>query len=254
MAFGNKIIGRGKGGKARKAIKKGKGLGSGFRNVTDGRQPSVRVKTAKKRTNSSARWLQRQLNDPYVAEAKRLGFRGRAAFKLIDIDDKYNILRSGQRIVDLGCAPGGWVQVAQNRIGKSGYVAGIDLLDVEPINGADIIKGDFLDNDAPDKLKKLMQGPIDVVLSDMAAATTGHNSTDHLRIVALVEVAIIFACEILKPNGVFVAKVFAGGTEANLLAILKKNFKKVSHYKPPSSRKESAEIYVVARGFNGINL
>ena len=248
MVFGNKT--RGGGGK-KKPPAKGKGLGSGFRNVTDGRQTTVRVKTAKKRTNSSARWLQRQLNDPYVSEAKRLGFRGRAAFKLVDIDDKYDFLRPGQKIVDLGCAPGGWVQVAQNRIGENGHVVGIDLLEVEPIPGADIIQGDFLDDDAPDKLKALMQGPADVVLSDMAAATTGHNSTDHLRIVGLVEVAIIFACEVLKPGGAFAAKVFAGGTEASLLALLKKNFTKVSHYKPPSSRKESAEIYVVALGFKG---
>ncbi|RED53507.1 RlmE family RNA methyltransferase [Aestuariispira insulae] len=219
--------------------------------ITDSRYTRVRVKTAKKRKISSTRWLDRQLNDPYVSEAKRLGYRSRAAFKLIEIDDKYDFLRPGQTVVDLGCAPGGWVQVAQERIGGKGDVVGIDLLEVEPIPGATLLVGDFNDDDAPERLKAELGGPVDVVLSDMAPATTGHSPTDHLRIVGLVELAIHFALEVLKPGGSFSAKVFAGGTEQSLLNLLKQNFTKVAHFKPKSSRKESAEMYVVATGFKG---
>lgn len=222
-----------------------------IRNVTDGRKQRVRVKTAKRRKNSSTRWLQRQLNDPYVAEAQRLGYRGRAAFKLADLDNKYDFLQPGQTIVDLGCAPGGWVQVAQERIGGDGYVVGIDLQEVEPIPNADLIQGDFMEDDAPDKLKAFLKGPVDVVLSDMAPFTTGHAATDHLRIVGLVEAAAYFAMEVLKPGGIFVAKVFAGGTEAELLKLLKRHFNKVAHHKPGSSRKDSAEMFLVAQDFTG---
>ncbi|WP_420547410.1 RlmE family RNA methyltransferase [Curvivirga sp.] len=241
--------GRNRSGGGKKTGSKGSG---NIRNVTDGRQQRVRVKTAKRRKISSTRWLERQLNDPYVAEARRLGYRGRAAFKLAELDDKYDFLHPGQVIVDLGCAPGGWVQVAQERIGKEGKVVGIDLQEVEPIPGADLIQGDFMEDDAPDKLKALLKGAeVDAVLSDMAPFTTGHAQTDHLRIVGLVEAAAYFAMEVLKPGGIFVAKVFAGGTESELLSLLKKHFKKVAHNKPASSRKDSAEMFLVAQGFSG---
>lgn len=219
------------------------------RNVTDSRGARVRVKSARGRKLSSTLWLDRQLNDPYVAEAKRLGYRGRAAFKLAEIDDKHRLLKPGARIVDLGCAPGGWTQVALERCGEGGRVVGIDLLECEPIPGAVLLVGDFMEDDAPARLKAEMNGPADIVLSDMAANTTGHPQTDHLRIVALVETAYEFARETLAPGGAFVAKVFSGGTEAGLLAILKKEFERVFHMKPPSSRKESPEMYVVALGF-----
>ena len=240
--------GPGKGGGKKS---KGASRAGAVRNVSDGRQERVRVKTAKKRKLSSTRWLERQLNDPYVAEARRLGYRGRAAFKLVELDDRYDFLRQGQYIVDLGCAPGGWVQVAQQRIGKTGKVVGMDLLEVEPISGADLIQGDFMDDDAPDRLKALLGGKADVVLSDMAPATTGHSATDHLRIIGLVETAAYFARDVLKPGGTFIAKVFSGGTEQELLSLLKKDFSKVAHNKPPASRKESAEMYLVAMGFRG---
>ncbi len=222
-----------------------------IRNVTDGRHQRIRVKTAKRRKTSSTRWLQRQLNDPYVVEAKRLGYRGRAAFKLTELDNRYDFLQPGQTIVDLGCAPGGWVQVCQERIGDTGHVVGIDLQEVEPIPGADLIQGDFMEDDAPAKLKAYLKGPVDVVLSDMAPFTTGHATTDHLRIVGLVEAAAYFAMEVLKTDGIFVAKVFAGGTESELLSLLKKHFKKLSHHKPSASRKDSAEMFLVAQGFTG---
>ncbi|MDX1737476.1 MAG: RlmE family RNA methyltransferase [Alphaproteobacteria bacterium] len=244
--------GRGKTGSGSRGRGKSKSAAGGLRNVTDGRQQRVRVKTAKRRKTSSTRWLERQLNDPYVAEARRLGYRGRAAFKLADLDDKYDFLRDGQVIVDLGCAPGGWVQIAQERIGKTGKVVGIDLQEMEPIPGADLIQGDFMEPEAPEKLKQLLQGrDVDVVLSDMAPFTTGHSQTDHIRIVALVEAAAYFAMEVLKPGGTFIAKVFAGGTESDLLGLLKKHFKRVAHHKPASSRKDSAEMFLVAREFTG---
>lgn len=211
----------------------------------------VRVKTAKGRKLSSKRWLERQLNDPYVAEAKRQGYRSRAAFKLAEMDDKYRFLKPGGRIVDLGAAPGGWVQVALERVGGKGRVVGIDLQEIEPIAGADLLVGDFLDEDAPARLKALLNGPADVVLSDMAAASTGHPQTDHLRIIALAEAALDFALEILAPGGAFVAKVLQGGSERTLLETMRRNFAKVAHVKPPASRKDSAELYVVAIGFRG---
>ena len=214
--------------------------------VSDRRYKTVRVKTARKRANSSTRWLERQLNDPYVMEAKRLGLRSRAAFKIQDIQNKYQIIQQGHKIVDLGCAPGGWMQVALEIMNNKGSVVGIDLLEVEPINGATILQGDFTDDDAPEKIKQVLDGKANGVLSDMASNTTGHKQSDHLRIIALVEMALYFALEILEKDCYFVAKVFSGGTENNILRILKKHFTKVFHYKPPSSRKDSPEMYVVA--------
>ncbi|MBO6520004.1 MAG: RlmE family RNA methyltransferase [Rhodospirillales bacterium] len=211
----------------------------------------TRVKTAKGRRPSSTRWLQRQLNDPYVQEAKRQGYRSRAAFKLIELDDKFRFLKKGAKVIDLGAAPGGWTQVAMARIGADGHVVGIDLQEMEAIPGADLIQGDFLDDDAPDRLKALLGGHADVVLSDMAAASTGHPQTDHLRIMGLLEVAVDFAADVLAPGGAFVGKVLQGGTENDLLAALKRDFKTVKHAKPPASRSDSAEIYVVATGFRG---
>lgn len=215
----------------------------------------TRVKTAKKRTTSSTRWLQRQLNDPYVHEARKLGYRSRAAFKLLELDDRFHFLRPGQKVVDLGAAPGGWTQVAVERVKPGakagGAVVGMDILEFDPIPGAVTMQGDFLAEDSPDRLKAALGGPADVVLSDMAAPTTGHPPTDHLRIIGMVEVALDFALEVLAPGGVFVAKVFQGGTEKTLLDLLKKNFATVRHAKPPASRAESAETYVVATGFKG---
>ena len=213
---------------------------------------TVKVKNAKYNTVSSNRWLQRQFNDPYVAEAKRLGYRSRAAFKLIQLDEKYHFLGAGKRIVDLGCAPGGWTQVAALKNKGSGEIVGMDLLPTEPIKGAVLIEQDFTSADAPEKIKSLLHGPADVVMSDMAANTTGHQHIDHLRTLNLVEAAYEFAKEILAPGGIFIAKVFQGGTEQNLLADMKKNFAKVSHYKPDASRKDSVENYVVAQGFKKI--
>lgn len=222
--------------------------GSGSRMLVE------RVKTARRRTTSSTRWLQRQLNDPYVHEARKQGYRSRAAFKLKELDDRFHFLKLGQKVVDLGAAPGGWTQVAVERIKpgtKGGAVVGMDILEWDPVPGAITLQGDFLAEDSPDRLKEALGGPADVVLSDMAAPTTGHPPTDHLRIIALVEVALDFALEILAPGGTFVAKVFQGGTEKTLLDMLKKNFTTVKHAKPPASRAESAETYVVATGFKG---
>jgi len=214
---------------------------------------TVTVKTAKRRKLSSTLWLQRQLNDPYVQEAKRLGFRSRAAFKLIQLDDRFHFLRPGLRVVDLGAAPGGWTQVAVERVGAlgraGGAVVGLDILEWDPVPGATTLVGDFLADDAPDRLKAALGGPADLVLTDMAAPTTGHPSTDHLRIIALVEVALEFAVEVLRPGGGFVAKVFQGGTEKALLDRLKRDFQTVRHAKPPASRQDSAETYVVALGY-----
>ncbi|MCB5176815.1 MULTISPECIES: RlmE family RNA methyltransferase [Microvirga] len=219
--------------------------GSGTRNLKQ------RVKTANKRSLSSQKWLERQLNDPYVARAKREGYRSRAAFKLLEIDEKYNILKTGQRVVDLGAAPGGWSQIAARKVGAKGKVVGIDLLPIDPMPGVEFIQLDFLDESAPDKLIEMLGGPADVVMSDMAANTTGHKKTDHLRIMGLAEAAIYFAREILAPGGVFVAKVFQGGTESQLLADLKRDFAVVRHVKPAASRSDSAELYVLATGFRG---
>ncbi len=209
------------------------------------------MKTAKRRSISSARWLERQLNDPYVAEARKRGYRSRAAFKLAQLDDRFHFLKNGARVVDLGCAPGGWTQVVVERCGRSAKVVGIDLIEVEPISGAELMVGDFLDEDAPDRLKTALGGPADVVLTDMAAHATGHSKTDHLKIMALVEVAHLFAKEVLAPGGAFVAKVLQGGTEKDLLAELKRDFAKVAHVKPAASRADSAEMYLVATGFRG---
>jgi 23S rRNA (uridine2552-2'-O)-methyltransferase len=219
--------------------------GSGVRNLKQ------RVKTANKRSLSSQKWLERQLNDPYVARAKREGYRSRAAFKLLEIDEKFKILKPGQKIVDLGAAPGGWSQIAAKVVGPKGKVVGIDLLPIDPMAGVEFIQLDFLDESAPGKLIEMLGGPADVVMSDMAANTTGHKKTDHLRIIGLAEAAIYFAREILAPGGAFVAKVFQGGTENQLLADLKRDFAVVRHVKPAASRADSAELYVLATGFRG---
>jgi 23S rRNA (uridine2552-2'-O)-methyltransferase len=219
------------------------------------RELTVKVKTAKRRKLSSTLWLQRQLNDPYVHEAKRQGYRSRAAFKLIQLNERFHLLKPGLRVVDLGAAPGGWTQVAVQIVkageARGGMVVGMDILEWDPVPGAITLQGDFLADEAPDRLKQALGGPADVVLSDMAAPTTGHPSTDHLRIIGLVEVALHFAMEVLTPGGTFVAKVFQGGTEKTLLDLLKKNFATVRHAKPPASRQGSAETYVVAMGFRG---
>lgn len=214
-------------------------------------QLSVRVKTSKYRDKSSNKWLARQLNDPYVAESKRLGYRSRAAFKLIQLDEKYKFLGKGKRVVDLGCAPGGWTQVAVMRNKGQGQVVGIDLLEADPIPGATLIQQDFTEDGAAERLKELLQGPADIVMSDMAANTTGHQQTDHLRTIGLVEIAYDFAKEVLAEGGIFIAKVFKGGAEASLLADIKKNFRKVTHCKPDASRQGSPEEYLVAEGFKG---
>jgi len=221
------------------------------------RELKQRVKTARGRKISSTKWLERQLNDPYVHRARTEGYRGRAAFKLLEIDEKFRFLKPGARVVDLGCAPGGWLQVAIPRINADGekagkpvgFALGVDLQEVEPIAGATLLKLDFLDEDADDVVKTALNGPADVVLSDMAAASSGHRATDHLRIIALCEAAAYFAFDVLTEGGVFVAKVLQGGAERELLTLLKQRFEKVQHFKPPASRKDSAEMYVVATGF-----
>jgi 23S rRNA (uridine2552-2'-O)-methyltransferase len=222
-----------------------------------GRDLKVRVKTGKGRSLSSKLWLERQLNDPYVARARREGFRGRAAFKLIEIDDKHHLLRKGARVVDLGAAPGGWSQVAAKRIGVAegkggetgGKIVAIDLLAMPPIPGVAFLQLDFLDPRAPDQLKQMLGGPADLVLSDMAANATGHSRTDHLKIMALAEAAAEFTGEVLSPGGAFLCKVLQGGTEATLLATLKRDFAAVKHLKPAASRTDSAELYLLATGF-----
>ena len=217
-----------------------------------GRPLKTRVKTGKGRSVSSKRWLERQLNDPYVARAKSEGFRSRAAFKLAEIDAKHHLLKAGARIVDLGAAPGGWSQIAAKRVGAAegrGRVLAIDLLEMEPVAGVEFLPLDFLDVQAPERLKAALGGPADVVLSDMAANATGHRRTDHLKIMALAEAAGEFACEVLAPGGAFLCKVLQGGTEASLLARLKRDFEKVRHIKPAASRADSAELYLLATGF-----
>jgi 23S rRNA (uridine2552-2'-O)-methyltransferase len=219
------------------------------RGASGARGLKVFVKTAKKRSSGSARWLARQLNDPYVAAAKAQGWRSRAAFKLIELDDRFQLLTKGARVLDLGAAPGGWTQVATKRGAAS--VLAVDLLPIDPIHGATILQGDFTDADMPRKLTELLGGTADIVLSDMAPNTTGHASTDHIRIVALAEMALDFAVQVLTPGGTFVAKVFQGGSEKPILDVLKQSFSTVRHAKPPASRKESSELYVVATGFRG---
>ena len=213
------------------------------------REMRVNVKTAKKRKLSSTLWLDRQLNDPYVARAKAEGFRSRAAYKLIELDQKFKLLSPGARIVDLGCAPGGWLQAAVKAGAKP--VVGIDYLEMPHVPGTEHIELDFLEPSAPERLKALLGGPADLVLSDMAAPTTGHKNTDHIRIIALADAALDFAIDVLAPGGAFVCKVFQGGAEGGLLARLKENFSGVKHAKPKSSRADSAEMYVVATGFRG---
>lgn len=219
-----------------------------------GRELGVRLKTARGRTHSSQLWLERQLNDPYVARAKREGYRSRAVYKLMEIDDKARMLKPGQRVLDLGAAPGGWSQLAADRVkavGGNGKVVAIDLLPVDSIPGVDFIQMDFMDDAAPDRLREMLGGKADIVLSDMAANTVGHRQTDHLRIVALVEAAAHFAIEVLSPGGALLAKVFQGGTEGELLALLKRDFAVVKHVKPGASRSGSSEMYVLATGFRG---
>ena len=219
-----------------------------------GRSIKVRVKKASKFTLSSKLWLERQLNDPYVAQAKREGWRSRAAYKLIEMDERFNLLKPGQKIVDLGAAPGGWAQLAAKKVGAEqgrGRVVGIDLLHIDPIAGVELAVMDFNDRDAPERLKAMLGGLADGVMSDMAANTTGHKKTDHLKIMGLAELAIEFAREVLAPGGFFVSKVFQGGTEGELLAMLKKDFAVVRHVKPKASRAGSAELYVLATGFRG---
>ena len=210
---------------------------------------SVRVKTAKGRKLSSTRWLQRQLNDPYVAAAKREGYRSRAAFKLIELDDRFGLLKTGARVIDLGAAPGGWSQVAVKRVGPKGKVIAIDKEPVDPISDVDITQLDFLDPQAPDIIKEMAEGPVDLVMSDMAAASSGHKATDHLKIMALCEAALDFAIEVLAPGGHFVAKVLKGGTENELLKQMQQHFEVVRHAKPKASRQDSSEAYVVALRF-----
>lgn len=225
--------------------------GAGGRGVNP-RSMYTKVKTARGRKLSSTLWLQRQLNDPYVQKAKAEGYASRAAYKLIEIDDRYKILKEGHRVVDLGAAPGGWCQVSVERVGSSAEevrVIGIDYLDMDPVPGATILKKDFLDDDAPDLLIDALSGHApDVVMSDMASPTTGHRRTDHIRTMALVEVALDFALKVLPPGGHFLTKTFQGGTEQSLLDLMKRNFASVHHVKPPASRDGSVELYLLAKG------
>ncbi|MGE4306127.1 MAG: RlmE family RNA methyltransferase [Novosphingobium sp.] len=215
-----------------------------------GRNPGEKLRTAKKRTTSSARWLQRQINDPYVKKAKADGYRSRAAYKLIELDEKFGLFKGVERAVDLGIAPGGWSQVLRLKCPKA-KVVGIDLLPTDPIEGVTIFEMDFMADEAPAALEGALDGPPDLVLSDMAANTVGHKQTDHLRTMGLVETAADFAIQTLAPGGTFVAKVLAGGTDTELLGLLKRHFTSVKHAKPPASRKDSSEWYVIAKGFKG---
>jgi 23S rRNA (uridine2552-2'-O)-methyltransferase len=220
-----------------------------------GRDLHTRVKTAKGRKTSSTRWLQRQLNDPFVAAARREGYRSRAAFKLIDLDDRFHFLKPGASVLDLGAAPGSWTQVAVDRVNGGrpggGRVVAVDVSEMEGLSGAEVLHLDVLDAEAPARLREAVGGAVDVVMSDMAAPATGHRQTDHLRVVALAEAALDIALQLLEPGGSFVAKVYQGGAERDLLTALKRRFVRVRHAKPEASRKESAEVYVVAQGFRG---
>lgn len=221
------------------------------------RELHVRVKTAKGRRLSSKLWLQRQLNDPYVVQAKKDGYRSRATYKLSEINEKFHLLKKDMHIVDLGCAPGGWLQYASHKIGidkGKGSLIGIDLQEVEPVAGCTVIQGDFLEEEMMDKLKELIpNGRVDMVMSDMAASSTGHKQTDHLRIIGLCEAALWFARQVLNPEGIFLAKVLQGGAERDILNDLRKDFKVVRHVKPNASRKDSSEMFVLATGFRGEN-
>jgi 23S rRNA (uridine2552-2'-O)-methyltransferase len=221
----------------------------GDRTPPGGRNPAVRVSSARRRKRSSTEWLTRQLNDPYVAEARRRGYRSRAAFKLDQLDARFRLLGRGMRVVDLGCAPGGWSQVASRAVGAKGIVVGVDLSETGSLPGVALIRGDFREPDVVGAIRAALGGAADLVLSDMAAPATGHSATDHLRIVGLAEDAFAFAAAVLRPGGAFVAKVFQGGAEGALLAALKRRFAVVRHAKPAASRAESAETYVVAKGF-----
>lgn len=225
-----------------KSTKKDSGRGRGLR---------VTLKTARGRKLSSQHWLARQLNDPYVRAAKAKGYRSRAAYKLAELDDKFHFLKKGARVLDLGAAPGGWVQVALERIGPEGRIVGADMLEMEPIHGAELMVADLLAPETPARLKRALGGPADAVLSDMAASTTGHRATDHLRTMALLEAALDVAEDVLVPGGAFVGKVFQGGAAGALLARIKQRFVTVKHVKPPASRSESVELYLVALGFKG---
>jgi 23S rRNA (uridine2552-2'-O)-methyltransferase len=221
------------------------------RSPAGGRLLASRLRHAKGRRAGSQRWLARQLNDPYVRAAQAQGLRSRAAFKLLELDARFRLLRPGARVVDLGAAPGGWTQVAARQVGPSGRVVALDLLPMEPVLGATVLQGDFREERTERRVEEALGGPADLVLSDMAPNTTGHAATDHLRIVALAEIALGFALRVLAPGGAFVAKVFQGGAERELLDVLRRNFATVRHAKPPASRKESSELYVVATGFRG---
>ena len=210
-----------------------------------------RIRTAKGRKISSTRWLERQLNDPYVQRAKAENYRSRAAYKLLELDERFGLLKGVKSVIDLGVAPGGWSQVVRRRVPQA-KVVGIDLLPTDPIDGVAILQMDFMDDAAPDRLKEALGGPADLVLSDMAANTVGHRQTDHLRTMALVEAGLEFAREVLRPGGAYVAKVLAGGADNDLVAALKRNFSSVKHAKPPASRKGSSEWYVIAQGFKGV--
>jgi 23S rRNA (uridine2552-2'-O)-methyltransferase len=229
----------------KKSGEKGHGLGD----IASRRMPAVRVKAKSQRSESSRQWLQRQLNDPYVAAAKAKGYRSRAAFKLLQLDEQFHLLKSTMRVVDLGAAPGGWSQIVAAKNDGRGKLIAIDILPMDPIPGASIVHLDFFDESAPDKLKELLNGQADLVLSDLAPNTTGHARTDHIRIMALTEAAAMFAEEVLAPGGAFVCKFFQGGAERELLNRLRKNFTKVKHAKPAASRAQSSETYLVALGF-----
>ena len=216
--------------------------------MSGGHGPRKRVKTARGRTASSTRWLERQLNDPYVRRAKAENYRSRAAYKLLELDERFGLLKGVTAVVDLGIAPGGWSQVVRRRVSKA-TIVGIDLLPTDPIDGVEILQMDFMDDEAPERLKAALGSEADLVLSDMAANTVGHPQTDHLRTMALVEAGLEFAKEILRPGGAYVAKVLAGGADNDLVAELKRHFTTVKHAKPPASRKDSSEWYVIAQGF-----
>ena len=218
--------------------------------MSDGRGLRQRVKTARRRSSSSTRWLERQLNDPYVRKAKAENYRSRAAYKLLELDERFRLLKGVKSVIDLGIAPGGWSQVVRRRCSQA-KVVGIDLLPTEPIDGVEILQMDFMDDAAPDRLREALGGPADLVMSDMAANTVGHPQTDHLRTMGLVEAGLDFAVQVLSPGGAFVAKVLAGGADNSLVAELKRHFATVKHAKPPASRKDSSEWYVVAQGFKG---